>query len=307
MTRRILFVLLGFTAIVLVGAVVPLTLNATSHDRNSFSQALAGMARTDAAIAQAYLNMLAEAKHSKTSASAAQGKLALLTVAKETREAGYGLLVLSNVYDPAGNVAGMKVVGNPEGLPAGDWGQDSFATRANAQAQTALQADQPIQPVTETVGSDLMAALPVYEQGGQNGQHVGWVGTVILASSTKPLDNEILELWAILGSVAAVAMIAAALLAFGLARWVSRPLKSLDTAARRLADGDLAIRAKVGSGPPELRRLGTTFNTMAGARGAGAREPGGHRGRVAPAAHPAGRAAAAAGPAGRRYRPGDRP
>ncbi len=59
-------------------------------------------------------------------------------------------------------------------------------------------------------------------------------------------------------------MIAAALLAFGLARWVSRPLKGLDAAARRLADGDLAIRAKVGSGPPELRRLGTTFNTMAG-------------------------------------------
>jgi signal transduction histidine kinase len=45
---------------------------------------------------------------------------------------------------------------------------------------------------------------------------------------------------------------------------VSRPLKGLDTVARRLADGDLAIRAKVGSGPPELRRLGTTFNTMAG-------------------------------------------
>jgi len=90
------------------------------------------------------------------------------------------------------------------------------------------------------------------------------VGTVILAKSTQSLDNEILALWVILGSVAAVAMIAAALLAFGLARWVNRPLKGLDSAARRLADGDLAIRAKVDSGPPELRRLGTTFNTMAG-------------------------------------------
>jgi signal transduction histidine kinase len=59
-------------------------------------------------------------------------------------------------------------------------------------------------------------------------------------------------------------MLVATLLAFGLARWVSRPLKGLDGAARRLADGDLAIRAEVGSGPPELRRLGTTFNTMAG-------------------------------------------
>ena len=59
-------------------------------------------------------------------------------------------------------------------------------------------------------------------------------------------------------------MLAAALLAFGLARWVSRPVTGLDGAAARLADGDLAIRAVVDSGPPELRRLATTFNTMAG-------------------------------------------
>ena len=59
-------------------------------------------------------------------------------------------------------------------------------------------------------------------------------------------------------------MLAAALLAFALARWVSRPLAGLDSAAGRLADGNLASRAVVDSGPPELRRLGTTFNTMAG-------------------------------------------
>jgi signal transduction histidine kinase len=107
----------------------------------------------------------------------------------------------------------------------------------------------------------MIAAMPVYAGSPPNGQ---WVGTVILAKSTKSLDHEILALWIILGSIAVAAMIAAALVAFGLARWVSRPLKGLDAAARRLADGDLAIRAKVGSGPPELRRLGTTFNTMAG-------------------------------------------
>ena len=90
------------------------------------------------------------------------------------------------------------------------------------------------------------------------------LGTVILIRSTAPLDREIVALWVIFGTICAVAMIGAALLAFGLARWVSRPLKGLDAAARRLADGDLEIRAKVESGPPELRRLGTTFNTMAG-------------------------------------------
>ena len=52
--------LLAFTAIVLVGAVVPLTLNATSHDRNSFIQVTEGMARTDAAVAQARLDSIAQ-------------------------------------------------------------------------------------------------------------------------------------------------------------------------------------------------------------------------------------------------------
>ena len=59
MTRRILLVLLAFTAAVLVGAVVPLTLDAAGHDRASFIQATAGMARTDAAIAQSRLDALA--------------------------------------------------------------------------------------------------------------------------------------------------------------------------------------------------------------------------------------------------------
>ena len=90
------------------------------------------------------------------------------------------------------------------------------------------------------------------------------VGTVIVARPNKSLDSDIVALWVILGTISALAIIAAAVLAFGLARWVSSPLKGLDAAARRLADGDLAIRTVVGSGPPELRRLGTTFNTMAG-------------------------------------------
>lgn len=251
MTRRILFMLLAFTAIVLVGAVVPLTLNATMHDRTSFAQAAAGEARTDAVFAQAELDLIAQPKHNHTSVStAAQANSQFLNVVKEARQAGDGLLVLTNKD---------TVLGHPVGVPAGNW--YPFAEYANQQAQPAVQADQPAQAATEIVGSYMIAAMPVYAASLPSGQ---WVGTVILARSTESLDNEILALWVILGSIAAVAMIAAALVAFGLARWVSRPLKGLDAVARKLADGDLAIRAKVGSGPPELRRLGTTFNTMAG-------------------------------------------
>src|SRR5205807_5808989 len=111
----------------------------------------------------------------------------------------------------------------------------------------------------EATGSRIAAAMPVFLHG-----RYGLVGTVIVARSTAPLNSDVVRLWVILGTIAVVAMIGAALLAFGLARWVSRPLAGLDAAAGRLADGDLAIRAVVDSGPPELRRLATTFNTMAG-------------------------------------------
>ena len=55
MTRRILLVLLAFTAVVIAGAMVPLALNAISHDRSSFIQETRGEARTDAAVAQGRL------------------------------------------------------------------------------------------------------------------------------------------------------------------------------------------------------------------------------------------------------------
>ena len=254
MTRRILLVLLAFTAAVLVGAVVPLTLDAAGHDRASFILATSGMARTDAAIAQSRLDYLAQ-PGTKGSAGGSGGETGgadapLLVLITQTQQAGDGLLIFQG--DPRAN---HRLV--DKGMPSGDWVQ--LAVRAAAQGEQARQANQPIQPITEAVGSRVAAAIPVFLHG-----RYGLVGTVILARSTKSLNSDIVELWAILGTIALVAMIGATLLAFGLARWVNRPLAGLDSAAARLADGDLESRAVVDSGPPELRRLATTFNTMAG-------------------------------------------
>jgi signal transduction histidine kinase len=249
MTRRILLVLLTFTAAVLVGAVVPLTLDAASHDRTSFIQATAGMARTDAAIAQSRLDALAEPG---TSGSADSGKAyaPVVILITQTSQAGDGLLIfVGDARD------GDRLV--DKGMPSGNWVR--LATQAQEQGQLAKESGGPVEPVTEITGSRVAAAMPVFLRG-----KYGLVGTVILARSTSALNDDVIRLWVILGTIAAIAMIAAALLAFGLARWVSRPLAGLDTAAGRLADGDLDIRAVVDSGPPELRRLATTFNTMAG-------------------------------------------
>jgi signal transduction histidine kinase len=251
MTRRILLVLLAFTAAVLVGALVPLTLDAANHDRASFIEATAGMANTDAAIAQSRLDAIhqnpARAKNDALGADPP-----LVNLFNQVKQAGDGLMIFEG--DPQDN----QLLTDKQ-MPPGNW--ITLADQANTQGKLARKSNQPIEAFTANSGSWVIAAIPVYLKGSHNSP---LVGTVVLARSTKALDHDIVELWVILGTIAVVAMLAAALLAFGLTRWVSRPVTGLDSAASRLADGDLAIRAVVDSGPPELRRLATTFNTMAG-------------------------------------------
>ena len=115
MTRRILFVLLGFTAVVLVGAVVPLTLNAASHDRSSFIEATAATVRTDAAVAQARLDYLYSISHGKQgSGPAATGPTdpPLVNVLTQVRQTGDGLLIMTSPDN--------KLAANV-GMPRGDW------------------------------------------------------------------------------------------------------------------------------------------------------------------------------------------
>ena len=251
MTRRILLVLLAFTAAVLVAAVVPLTLDAANHDRASFIQATAGMVTTDAAIAQARLDAIHQ-----NPAKAKAGDLGidppLVNLLTQVEQDGDGLLIFAGLL-------GHETVFTAKAMPSGDWA--SVAAQANTQGEHARKTGQPIEAYTAVAGTRVIAAIPVYLGGSHNSP---LVGTVVLARSTKSLNSDIVELWVIYGTIAAVAMLGAALLAFGLARWVSRPVRGLDGAAGRLADGDLASRAVVDSGPPELRRLASTFNTMAG-------------------------------------------
>ena len=233
MSRRILVMLLGFTAIVLVGAVVPLTLSTIGQDRNSFIQDTQAMANADASLAQPRLAL-------RKPAAARPVDFPLLSVFKQVEQADNGLVIY---------LTGGRVLDAKGQMPAGQW------------RQLAAHVAETGQAFTGTMGSQAIAAVPVFNAG----RLVETVlGTVILVRPTASLDREIAAIWVLFGTICVVAMIGAALLAFGLARWVSRPLKGLDAAARRLADGDLEIRAKVESGPPELRRLGTTFNTMAG-------------------------------------------
>lgn len=90
------------------------------------------------------------------------------------------------------------------------------------------------------------------------------LGAVVMESPTTAARHDVAARLALLVAAgAAVLLGAAAGVAVPLVRWILRPVDDLDDAARRVAHGELATRVPVSTGPPELRRLATSFNDMA--------------------------------------------
>lgn len=89
------------------------------------------------------------------------------------------------------------------------------------------------------------------------------MGAVVMVAPTDPVQDAVAVwlLWLAIGGAAVLG-----LTVFGVVvpfvGWVMRPVHDLDAAARRLATGDLGSRAHE-IGPPELRDLAHTFNSMA--------------------------------------------
>ena len=226
MTRRILLALLALTAAVLAGAVIPLALQAVAHERDSFVASAEATAHSIAAIAEDKL-----ADH--------QSDPALRNAARVAARQDDALVLL--------NAANQPVVG--------------FGTLIERWQPLAEFASQNGNPVTRLTRSRVIVVEPVWNDGRVKGSPIGMV---ILERPTGYLDQSVTNLWLYLGLLAVGALFAAALIAVTIARWVNQPLARMDTAARRLADGDLAVRAATGAGPPELRRLAASFNMMAG-------------------------------------------
>jgi signal transduction histidine kinase len=108
------------------------------------------------------------------------------------------------------------------------------------------------------LGSRFVVVAPVLRDSGQ-----GSIGAVALARSTAGVNREIGVLWGVIAAIASAGLLAGALVAVGLARWVSRPLSQLEGAAQALGDGELSTRSPDAGGPSEVRRLAGNFNLMA--------------------------------------------
>ncbi|MFF4546595.1 sensor histidine kinase [Streptomyces sp. NPDC001435] len=224
MTRRITWTLLVLTSVLLVLAVVPLAVSMTARERVAYRDSQRAATRVIAAAAEEHLS------DNKPP-----------TIMRQELDAAARAGDCAAVYDAAGRV----VASTPCGAAQGE--------EAEELVEEVLAGHEPEPPENE---GRLLAAEPA-------GEVHRPAGAVVLARSAGPLDARTAAIWGWSAVIGAAGIAASALLSVRLARWVSRPLSTLDASARRLGEGVLDERADVGPGPPEVRRLAATFNTMA--------------------------------------------
>ena len=108
---------------------------------------------------------------------------------------------------------------------------------------------------SNTLGTDLLyVAVPVASSGVVH-------GAVRITYPMAEVNARIHRYWLILASIAVVVLAVAVALGFGFVRWITTPLRRIETAAGDVARGNLAARAPL-DGPPELQQLSREFNDM---------------------------------------------
>lgn len=110
---------------------------------------------------------------------------------------------------------------------------------------------------SQTLGEDLFfVAVPVL-----SGDEI--VGVVRLSAPERVVADRVNGKVRGLTVVAGISLLIAVAVAWLFARSVTRPLDELEAATDQLASGDLGARANNAEGPPEVRRLADSFNSMA--------------------------------------------
>ncbi|MFF3754477.1 ATP-binding protein [Streptomyces sp. NPDC002018] len=89
------------------------------------------------------------------------------------------------------------------------------------------------------------------------------VAVVVTDSPSGQMRSRILTGWLVIAAGEAAAMLLAVGAAIRLTGWVLRPVRVLDAVTHDIATGRMNSRVAAAGGPPELRRLASSFNEMA--------------------------------------------
>ncbi|MFI7499802.1 sensor histidine kinase [Streptomyces sp. NPDC049687] len=233
MTRRLLLSYLGLALLVLAGLEIPLGWIYARGETARFSQS----AERDA-------SMLAE-------------------VAEEDIEEGRTAELPALIGEYAAESGSRVIVVDREGLVLADTAPGAAAHRPGTDLSrapdiaAALRNRPTVTTRAEADGGEVLSAtLP-----GSSGTTVR--GALRLTYPMTTVTGRIHRVWLALALAGACVLTAVALVAFTLARWITRPLRTLERATTQLADGHLAHPPDATTGPPELRRLASSFTRTA--------------------------------------------
>lgn len=125
---------------------------------------------------------------------------------------------------------------------------------SRALAGNAAEEPQPFWPWSDDT---YVVAAPI-------GRDAQVLGAVVMEMPTDAVRSDVATRALLLLTAGfAVLAVAAVGVAVPLVRWILRPVDDLDGATRRMTHGDLSTRVAADDGPPELRRLASSFNAMA--------------------------------------------
>jgi len=229
MTRRLVLSYLAITLFVLVVLEIPLGITFASREEGRLLADIERDARVLATDFEDYL------------------------------ERGSGALPTDLATSYAQRTNGRVVVVDADGIsvvdtsPITDTGRD-FSTRP--EIITALSGGLATgSRSSETLQQELVyVAVPV----GSSGRVYG---AIRISYPRSTLDDRVRDNWLRLGLLSVVVVGAVLAVGWVLARSVTRPVRSLQLASARVADGDLATRVDR-QGPPELQILADSFNEM---------------------------------------------
>jgi signal transduction histidine kinase len=228
MRRRIVLTMLALVGVLLITAMAPLGLITAGREQESFRMATVMSAQTLATVAEKRL-------------SERDDRPLLAASLQRSSQPSDEAWIFSGTHQLVARIGGARSE-NPPVPP----GTVAYVLRTGRFA-------------VSTRDGELRVTVSVTNAFGGHP-----TGVLVLARPTSELDGHLRMLWGWLIGAAAVGLLAAAAVAVMFARWVGRPLSDLDAAAQQLGGGALDTRSTTGHGPPEVRRLARTFNTMAG-------------------------------------------
>ncbi|PKW05174.1 Signal transduction histidine kinase [Streptomyces sp. 1222.5] len=225
MTRRLLLSYLGLAILVLAGLEIPLGW------------------------------IYARAEVSRASQSVERDASMLAEVTEENIEEGNLDALPDVVGDYATRTGGRVVVTDRQGIVLAD-SDPSGRTGIGISTQPDIARALRNEPTVVTGDEVLSATMP-----GSSGTTVR--GALRLTHPMAEVHTRVHRIWGALALAGACILAAVALAAFTLARWITRPLRTLEAATAQLADGRLTNPPDTATGPPELRSLAVSFTHTA--------------------------------------------